>query len=47
MLIWLFVGVVSLKEFSASKHQSLVLCPSHVPEKVGINQKGINKKFLH
>jgi len=39
--------VFSLKEFSASKHQGLVLCPSCVPEKVGINQKGINKKHLH
>ena len=36
-LMWLFVRVFSLKEFSASKHQSLVLCPSCVPEKVGIN----------
>jgi hypothetical protein len=38
-LIWLVVKVSSLKEFSASKHQSLVLCPSCVPEKVGINKK--------
>ena len=36
-LIWLFVKVFSLKEFSASKHQGLVLCPSCVPEKVDIN----------
>lgn len=25
-------------------HQGLALCPSPVHEKVGINQKGINKK---
>ena len=36
-LSWLFVKAFSLKEFSASKHQGLVLCPSCVPEKVGVN----------
>ena len=46
-LIWLVVKVSSLKVCSASKHQSLVLCPSCVPEKVDINQKGRNIKYLH
>jgi hypothetical protein len=44
-LIWLFVKSFSLKEFSATKPQDLVLQPSYVHEKVGINQKGVNKKI--
>lgn len=43
VLPWNYIFVLSF--YSREVHQALVLHPSYVPEKVGINNKNINQKW--